>query len=230
MGQYERINDLVYVLSAEIKLIFSVSLVSRDKNNRRYPYHSEYEYYKYGEPAISIKREASPMLCFKPTTGNGLYDVCITQQHFDRFYQSLASCTKWFDGTAQVFFTRGNRLYVSKEVAEKSAVAITELVNDKWITIEPIVILTENDMYTPGVRMCFNNQVVTDVPVDRFYGLVHCLTGFNMYMAMSMLLTYVNTCTPGTNLSTIGERAQQEGDVKGVNGRTVPKKSFFDNN
>ena len=109
---------------------------------------------------------------------------------------------------------------------------ISELAYNKWITIEPKSILTDEGRYSPGVRMCFNNQIITDINVDKFYGLIHVLTGFNMYTNMSLLLNYVNTCTPGTNLSRLGNNNSQEcvdnSHVSGVNGRTQRKKSIFE--
>lgn len=224
---YERINDLVYFLSTEVKLVFSVTLTSKSaKSGVRYPYHQEFEYLKNNEQAISIKREASAMLCFKILGTTSYDDICILPQHFINFYSNLVNAQKWFDGSLPVFSNNGNRLYIQRDNPNRKPILIRELVNNKWITIEPVVLIGENDSITTGVRMNFNNQITIDISVDRLYGLIHVLTGFNMYMAMSQLLTYVNTCTPGTNLKTAGTFEEK---VVGVSGRQQTyKKSIFD--
>lgn len=228
MATYERINDLMYILSSEIKLVFSVVLNSRSEKGV-YNYHREFEYYKQGEKCISIKREASSSLNFKIMGMSSYDDITILPQHFDRFYQLLSSGKKWFDGTTQVFYKKGNKLFIAKDNPQRSPIVISELVNNKWISIEPIVILSDDDISSPGIRICFNNQITIDITVDRYYGLVHVLTGFNMYMAMSLLLNYVNTCTPGTNIIQVGDTPKMEESVVGVNGRrTAFKKSIFD--
>ncbi len=228
MGNYERINDLVYILSSEIKLVFSVVLNNRSEKGT-FNYHREFEYFKQGEKCISIKREATSSLNFKILGLSSFDDIMILPQHFDRFYYLLSSAKKWFDGTTQVFIKKSNKLFIARDNPDRTAIVIPELVNNKWISLEPIVILGDNDISSPGIRMCFNNQITTDITIDRYFGLVHVLTGFNMYMAMSMLLNYVNTCTPGTNSMTVGDVPKEQIEqVEGKNGRRVYKKSIFD--
>lgn len=226
MSTYERINDLVYMLSPKAKLYMSVVLCSRSSNNGniKYPYHQEFDYDKFGETVITIKREAIASLIFR-INNDFQVDVSFGAQHFDRFYQRLNSCKKWFDGTTQVFVKKNNALYIAKDNPDRSPIVISELYENKWIALEPIVMVAES---SPGVRFNFNNQTVVDISVDKFYGLVHVLTGFNMYNAMSSLLNYVNTCTPGTNITHFGTGLKSEGDVSGVNGRKQLSKSFFD--
>lgn len=231
MSTYERINDLIYMLTPRAKVYMSVVLCTRNKETgMKFPYHQEYDYNKGGETVITIKREAIPSLLFRISNeGSNNIDIMIGTQQFDRFYYLLNSCKKWFDGTTQVFIKRDNKLFIARDNPDRKPVVISELYDNRWISLEPIVIMEENDLSSPGIRMCFNNQISIDISVDRFYGLVHVFTGFNMYMAMSMLLNYVNTCTPGTNITHFGT-ASNEGDVNGVNGRKQTfTKSFFDN-
>lgn len=229
MSTYERINDLIYNISPEVKLVLSVTLCSRsDKTGKKYSYHQEYEYNKQGESVITIRREAVPCMVFK--TDNINHNVSFGEQQFDRLYQSLSSCKKWFDGSTQVYLKREGKLFIARDNPDRSPVIISELYDNKWISFEPIVIIGDS-LSGAGIRMCLNNQLTVDISVDRFYGLVHVLTGFNMYMAMSSLLTYVNTCTPGTNMTCFGNGNNSfEGDVSGVNGRRQQtfKKSIFD--
>ena len=232
-NSYERINDLVFILSSEVKLMFSVVLARYAGNDKyRIPYHKEYEYNKNGEKVITVTRCASSMLLFK-FNEQPMNDIAILSNHFIKFYNALASCQKWFDGTKQVFCTKQGKIYIQKDNPNRAPIIITELVDNKWISIEPIVILSTNDIYTTGIRICFNNNMTIDMPVDRYYGLLHVLTGFNFYMATSSLLNYINTCTPGTNSSSFNNYMpieDTEGFVDGVNGRKpiTPKKSIFD--
>lgn len=229
MATYERINDLVYMLSGEIKLVFSVILNNRSEKGT-FNYHREFEYFKQGERCISIKREASSSLNFKILGMSSYDDIIILPQQFDRFYYLLSSAKKWFDGSTQVFIKKSGKLFIARDNPDRAPIIIAELVNNKWISLEPIVILGDNDISSPGIRICFNNQITVDISIDRYFGLVHVLTGFNMYMAMSMLLNYVNTCTPGTNSMTVGDTPKEQIEqVEGKNGRRINyKKSIFD--
>ena len=229
MATYERINDLVYMLSGEIKLVFSVILNNRSEKGT-FNYHREFEYFKQGERCISIKREASSSLNFKILGMSSYDDIIILPQQFDRFYYLLSSAKKWFDGSTQVFIKKSGKLFIARDNPDRAPIIIAELVNNKWISLEPIVILGDNDISSPGIRICFNNQITIDISIDRYFGLVHVLTGFNMYMAMSMLLNYVNTCTPGTNSMTVGDTPKEQIEqVEGKNGRRINyKKSIFD--
>lgn len=228
-GAYQKINDTVYLLSGDIKLVLSVTL-SSVKNDKVYQYHSEFEYMLKGRRSISIKREAVSMLQFK-VSSNQNSDVGILPNHFDKFYQTLVQATKWFDGSIRTFGTRNNRLFVMQS-EQTAPLLVRELVQDKWISLEPIIILDPNNIYSPGIRLCLNSpSCAIDLSVEKFYGLVHVLTGFNMYMATSLLLNYVNTCSPGTNLIQLGNNNQvEDGDVAGITGRKIGKKpgSFFD--
>ncbi len=236
MSNYERINDLVYILSDDVRLVLSVVLASRQKGNSniKYPYHQEFEYTKYDEQVITIKREATSTLNFKSYTFNNVFDdVVLGAQHFERFYDVLDQCKNWFNGSWPVFCKKNGKLYIQKDNPLAQPKVVGELFNNKWISFEPIVILEDNDMSSPGIRFVFNNKFKSDVTVDRYYGLLHVLKGFNMYMATSMLLNYVNTCTPGTNLTqfSTGNNKYPDGNVTGVNGRKPDfynKKSFFD--
>lgn len=229
MATYERINDLVYMLSGEIKLVFSVILNNRSEKGT-FNYHREFEYFKQGERCISIKREASSSLNFKILGMSSYDDIIILPQQFDRFYYLLSSAKKWFDGSTQVFIKKSGKLFIARDNPDRAPIIIAELVNNKWISLEPIVILGDNDISSPGIRICFNNQITIDISIDRYFGLVHVLTGFNMYMAMSMLLNYVNTCTPGTNSMMVGDTPKEQIEqVEGKNGRRINyKKSIFD--
>lgn len=233
MANYERINDLVYLLSEDVRLVLSVILVSRSKNNVKYPYHQEYEYTKCEEQAITIKREATSTLIFKSySMNNALEDISFGAQHFERFYDILDQCKNWFNGAWPVFCKRDGKLFIQKDNPLAQPKIIGELFNNKWISLEPVVILGDNDISSPGIRFVFNNRFKSDVMVDRFYGLLHVLKGFNIYMATSLLLNYVNTCTPGTNLTQFSSGSRNvEETITGVNGRRPDiynKRSFFD--
>ena len=228
MSNYERINDLVYMLSENVTLFLSVILVLRGKNNTKYPYHQEYEYTKFGEQVISIKRESSSLLVFRFSGYSEMMnDIALGAQHFELFYDVLEQCKNWFNGTWQVFCKKNDKLFIQRDNPLAKPKIISELINNAWISLEPIVIVGENDISSPGIRFTFSNGHKADVMVDRFYGLLHVLKGFNMYMATSLLLNYVNGCTPGTNLTQI------TGDNKFISNNNVSnnnknKKSFFD--
>jgi hypothetical protein len=110
---------------------------------------------------------------------------------------------------------------------------IDNLVDNKTIVLEPIVLFDDVLGYGLGISMNLNNVAIENMSVDIYYGLVHVLTGFNMYMATSMLLTYVNTCTPEENPYIVNsqtvEEDYQQPDVDARVGRTFnSKKSFWD--
>ena len=238
-NSYEKINDLLYIISEDVRLILSVKLVSRGKQNVKYNYHQEFLYNKYDEQAISIKREATPFLIFKVYgyANNIVNDICLGVQHFEKFYETLLTGKNWFNGTWQVFYKKDNKLHLQRDNKFAECLCIGELYDNKWITIEPIICIDENDIRSPGVRFNFNNVTIADITVDRFYGLLHILTGFNMYNAMSSLLTYVNTCNPGTNMTQFSpisnQKQQQTSSSENSNSQDNNYKrglSFFDLN
>lgn len=170
------------------------------------------------------------MLIIKVNDGNPDSDICILPEHLDRFYAALVDCKKWFDGTVKAFGKKNNKLFVVP--SNVKPIIVSELIRNKWLMFEPCIITTENEIYIPGLRIHLSDKgTCIDIPVERLYGLVTVLTGFNIYMATSMLLNYVNMCTPGTNMISFASKNMEErsGSTTGVTGRKYNiSRSFFD--
>lgn len=233
MDNYYKINDTLYVLNSNLKVILSVSLASFSKTgDRLYPFHSEFEYKVKGVEVTSIKREASSVLIFKLTTKTAIEDssdVCLLPQHIPLLYNTLLNCKKWFDGTIAAFISKDNKVFVAN--SQETQPLIIAGLSDRTISFAPIIIIDETNRPNTGLRIVLNGKVCVDIEVDRFYGLLHVMTGFNMYMATSMLLNYVNTCTPGSNKIRFDPEDEDVEDItppspKGRNFKK--KKSFFD--
>lgn len=226
---YYKINDTVYVLNSTLKLILSVSLSSISKDNKLYYFHSEYGFNMKGHNMASIKREASSMLIFKVSGNDNSNDVCLLPQHFSLLHETLINCKKWFDGTLQSFAMKNNKLFVVR-CPETAPLKLRDLVGDKCMSFEPVVLCTDSNIYNTGLRITLNSTVTVDVEVEKFFGLLHVLDGFNMYMATSLLLSYVNTCTPGTNKIQFDSVEEKEDKLPPTPGRRFnQKKSYFDN-
>ena len=237
MLHYNNIACTMCMLSSKSKLVHMVSLGStRDKNS-----HHEYEVIKGGEKSISLRLEFYPTLVLKYNDGIVYVDITIRDSDLYRFTQAVNECSKWFDGTEQVFEISKEGSVIIPSYRQIKPIVVRDLLNGMWLAFEPAIVGTNDklDSYTPGLRLYLNSQTTSDlITIDRYYALFSKLRGFNLYSASLPLVTYANTATPGTNLVKMyGEHEDFNATVEnesgtisgGPTGRKVPgKKTFFD--
>lgn len=239
---YDKITDTVYELGQKMVLEMVVSLSRKnDTTGDRYHYHKEFRYdSKYSSrKMVSIKRLFDYYLQLvkidTPMSG-----IMIRVQDMYLVLAKLKEALKWFE-TAGVFGVKsGTRdLYIK---TSQPPIIIPELTQGKYIQLDPVVIVYESTgMQTQGIRVTLGNMsIFSDVPMDRFYGLVYIMSNLDIYCAAQNMVNYLQRPEYGTNLREFEENQfltpheEKNVMVEGMkNNRDIRRsgkpRTFFDN-
>lgn len=191
-NSYEKISDDICWLSSEALLRFNVSLGRKNKDGTKRFFHQEYVYpSKYLDMAnsITIKRSFDFYLTIEMIGNLKSLENIVTIRPRDMIYlqTQLGESIKWFN----TIFRRtksGNVLLKG----EYNNIRIP-LSYDKYIELEPTVIIREDGKKSEGIRLYLNSQdVYTDINIDTYFGFIYLINTFNMYQAASTMLSYLN--------------------------------------
>lgn len=227
--EYDKISDDLLFLGNNTILRFYVKLSKRGEDGTRYHFHKEYSYnsnYTNIHRVASIKRSFEYYLSIDKIDSSE-NNIMIRVQDILLFRMKLNEIVSWFND--KTFAIKKDRLIV----LEKKSVEIPGLAFGKYIKFEPIVIDWESTQYQ-GIRITLSDEnVFTDISIDKFYGLVYTINEINMYQSAQILLNYLGRPEFGTNLYEFengGSFETIEPDTKAVTGRKIPvkNKSFFD--
>lgn len=197
---YDKITDLVYELGSKTLLELVVTLSRKnEKTNDRYHYHKEFKYEsRYCQHKLaSIKRSFDYYLILSKfdVKGSG---VMIRVQDMYLILNKFNEALKWF--TSGIYGKRkSNELYIKET---QSSILIPGLPAQKYIQLDPIVIVWENTgAQSQGIRITLGDpSVFSDVTIDRFYGLVYILGNLDLYGCAQNMINYLQRPEYGTNL------------------------------
>ena len=191
---YEKISDEVCWLSNEAILKFNVSLGKKNKEDgtKRF-FHQEYVYpSKYLDipNSITIKRSFDFYLTIEMTGKFKSLENNVIIKPKDMIYlqTQLNESIKWFNTIFKK--TKSGNIIIK---GEYSNIRIP-LSYNKYIELEPTIIIYEDENKIEGIRMYINSsKIYTDITIDNYFGFIYLISKFDMYQAASTMLAYLNT-------------------------------------
>lgn len=199
---YDKITDLIYELGQKTILELVVSLSRKNETTLdRYHFHREFKYdSKYSSrKMISIKRSFDYYLLLSKSDIKES-GVMIRVQDLYLVISRFQEALKWFE-TAGIFSIKAGTkdMYIK---TKQQSILIPNLAAGKYIQLDPVVIVWENTgEQIQGIRLTLGHpSVFTDVPINKFYGLVYILTNLDIYGAAQNMVNYLQRPEYGTNI------------------------------
>lgn len=237
-NDYEKISDVIYG-NGRFMIKMNVKLNSYSDSKGRVNYHREVGYYndKANEIVYNMNRVFEYFLSIEDYKGSF---IMIGVNQYLSLLSMLEDIFKWFiDKKFHGLFARkeDNELVVARTV---KPIRIDYLPMGKWLEAIPKAIDFLNGDYATGVRLYLSTyENYVDITFEEFQGILYILRNFNMFLAAQNMINYLQRPEFGTNLynmqtikdtGSIDDRADQEQQVRGIEGRKVSTKntSFFD--
>lgn len=200
---YEKIVDDVFLLGYNTILRFTVKLGSKDKDNKKVGYHTEFAYttskYIVNSLGVTVKRNFSYYLSIENISKSPNGDkefIMIKINDMAHIRERLNKVLKWFNNKNKLYSIKDNKLVL---INDCKPIDITGFFNNKVIRIKPTV--CDNGIKQEiGVRMFLNKPTnFVDIPLDNFVGFVTIMNEFNMYQSALLLLNYLQRPELGFN-------------------------------
>lgn len=183
-SDYSHINDIVYDISGDVKLMFHTVISSYSTNNNRsYSNYNEYKTSTNSKSHTMIKRNLSYYLFFEDRREK-TEKICIYPENMfallDRFEYIKRN---WIDNNGMGLYVMMDSALV---VANPDEYIFMKLPLDKAIKIAPGIWKTDL-----GDVKCIDLYLNTNTPIqlthERFLGMYYVMKGLDM-------LNYANTC------------------------------------
>lgn len=224
---FTKIIDRICFLGDALTVNMNVMLTSNDNNGANRPFYNEYEYYSSSirGHAVTIKRDFNYYLTIeKQLKGNVKSSVMIRLTDMFNFINCINSATEWFNKQNMFATDDSGRLHL---IGEYTPIVITGLASDNFITLIPTVILS-GDKYATGIQITLNDDVVSQVQIDKFMGMVYVLNKLDMFISAQAMVNSLNI-EKGTNRHTFDERRMELPEPEAVipSGRVISSKGSF---
>ena len=225
---YEKISDLMMFLGNNVNLKFNIKLAKKGLDGRRYHFHKEYQYlsnYINQENIITIKRDFEYFLSIESQKDQDFFCM-ITINDIILLRSVLSNVVHWLDGSIKTFGIKNKKLIL----LGKQEPIVMQLVTNKILKFEPIVIINANDIQSQGIRL-YIDGVYTDINANTFMGFVYLINTVDMFGCAQVMLNYIgsgNNFIGHRTISFVEDDVQE--DIKTKAGR-FPKSggSFFTN-
>lgn len=231
---YDRMSDDIYYIGGNGKLNLKMNVAfakKMDDGSRRHFYH-EYQYdSKYIDTGqvVSIRRSYEYYLTIDSYEDKDkLNSIMIRPQDMILLRAKLSEVLNWYN--SDIFAQKKDKLIIVKRPTPIQIGGFPEM---KTITFEPVVIDYETGQ-SLGVRMTLNNNIYSDINLDRFYGFVYIINSFDMVASAQMMLAYMGRPEFGTNRIELDRNFNEDESTipePKIAERKLPsgnKKSFFD--
>lgn len=227
---FTKIVDKICFLGDGLNVYMNVMLTSNDNSGGSRPFYNEYEYFSnsiHGK-AVTVKRDFNYYLSLeKLVKTNVKTSVMIRVTDMFNFLRCINNATEWFSRQNMYATDDGGKL---KLIGEYTPIVITGLASDNFITLSPTVILTGNK-YATGIQIVFNDDIVSNIQLDKFMGMVYILNKLDMFISAQAMVNSLNI-ERGTNRHTFDEKQMEMPEPESIipSGRVISsKKSFFSN-
>ena len=232
---YQKISDNIYFLGNNTVLRFNVLLSGKRDDGTSNHFHKEYMYnsnFVDREKNITIRRTLHFHLSIDKTDIRG-FSIIINPSDMYLLRAKLKEASIWFnDGT---FASKDEKLIIK---SKKPPIKIPGLAYGNFLMFEPVVIQWENTgQQEQVIRMTMSyNNIYTDIPIDKFYGMMYMINTLDMYQMAAILVNYLGRPEYGTNLYEFENdqfiNAPEEGLSNVKENRQIPSlknnKSYFD--
>jgi hypothetical protein len=182
-SDYSHINDIVYDISGDVKLMFHTVISSYNSNNgMSYSNYNEYKTSTNNKSHTMIKRSLSYYLFFEDRRDK-TEKICIYPENMFVLLDRLEYIKhNWIDNDIGLYVMMDNMLVVSNP----DEYIFMKLPMDKAIKISPGIWKTElGDMKCIDLYLNSNNPI--QLTHERFLGMYYVMKGLDM-------LNYANTC------------------------------------
>lgn len=233
---YDKLSDDLYWLGNKIVVRFNVVLAKQKETDQsRIFHHKEFLYpskYSDKDRVITMRRSFQYYISIDKID---MYDagVMIRVQDIMLVRAKLHEASMWF--TNGTFAEKKKKLIIP---SRPNSITITGLTGGKYIMMDPIVIEYEDsNLQQQGIRLTISDQdIYTDMSIDKFYGLCYLMNSINMYQSAQLLINYLGRPELGTNLYEFNNRdypvdEMEEPEPTAKNRDILHKqkqKSFFD--
>lgn len=232
---YDKMSDDIYYIGGNGRFVLkmNVSFARKKEDGGRSHFYHEYQYdsrYNDVGQVVSIRRSYDYYLTLESYEDKDSFNsILIRPQDMILLRVKLSGVVNWFN-SGEIFAQKKGKLIIINRPAPIVVEGFPEM---KSIKFEPIVIEYESGQFM-GVRITLNNNIYSDINVDKFYGLVYILNSFDMVGSAQMMLAYMGRPEFGTNRieldRNVGFDNEKEPESK-IKNRTLPnsrKRSYFD--
>lgn len=214
---YDKITDTIMFFNKYITLNFCVNLTRKSKNGIM-SFHSEYEFYSYGEnyerESHTIKRMIDSYFLINDSRDFNNSIVIRAQDILMLRFLLSDQILPWFVGKHRVFNFDNNGRLILRGNWKQQEFPLSEY---KFIGFAPIILEYDDGTLKEGIRFIFNSSDnYVDIDVNKFFEFYHYIMDTNMYTTAAILLNYVKTMPYECNMI----------DLRNKN----EKKGFFDQN
>lgn len=232
---YEKISDDLCFLGRGIILRFNVQLAHKNKDKTRDYSIKEFRYssskYINKNNLITVRRSFDYYLSID-ISNDFANSVIIKPKDMFNLQSKLNAVCNWF---STLFKIKDGKLIISGKFKN---IKVSNLIDNKYIEFEPVVINYEDNTCTSGVRIYVNSSdIFADIDVDKFMGIVYTITKLDMYQCALSIIASI-PFEPGQNVCQMESYYQnpnlvedEEPDVKFKKKYQSPedrKKGFFD--
>ena len=186
---YDSISDKIYWLGKDVVLSFVVKLSKKDDDGNRVHFHNEYIYdskYINTQYGVSIKRQYDFYLVLESNQMD-IY-IQIRVQNMIILRSILSDVIKILTDD-RYWLYKDNKLSVKGNI---KPLIHNGLPMNKWLSFQPIPIITSNEEYKKGVRITLSDETkYIDVTMDNFLGFVYIINSIDMLGYAATLVNYI---------------------------------------
>lgn len=232
-NDYMYMNDIIYTLTDDVKLVFH-TVASFNMNNKSYSNYNEYKINGKQMCNTMIKRTINYHL-FIEDRRSKLEKLCIFPENMYELLKKFEYIkSNWIDSDNRgIYAFMDNKL----AVANQDEYVLMRLPMDKAIKIAPGVLKKETSDER-CIDLYLNSNIPIQISNDVFVGLIYTLKNFDMLNYANTSLSFMmlmNNPLNRTDFSQPGSSGDNEitidnSKADGSNGRTFNKRktSFFD--
>lgn len=232
-SDYNHINDMVYDISGEVKLMFHTVISYTASNGKSYSNYNEYKTGNSSKSHTMIKRNLSYYLFFEDRRDK-LEKICIYPENMfallDRFEHIKRN---WIDNDGIGIYAMMDS---SLAILNPDEFIFMKLPMDKAIKIAPGILKTEL-----GDIKCIDLYLNTNIPIqivhEKFLGMYYVLKNLDMLnyanttISFAMLMNTPVNRTDFSNTSSYNTPLTDTSSTSGTKGMSIRnsnKSAFFD--
>ena len=178
-------------LGYQVVMNINVKLYNFGKDGTPYSYHGQYQYYndKMNETTNGIRLSFTYHLTIENRLPDNKEYIMIGVNDIQSLINAVNNTGRVFAHKSEVFKETNNRMVVVG--AEDYVSLLIGLPMDKWIRLEPTVVVGYEDTLYPGVRMYLNSETNwVDMTEKIFSGFQYHLNNGNLYTWAMQLINY----------------------------------------
>lgn len=189
---YDKITDILMWLPDGYILKFVVRLSSRDRNDNRKPFHSEYSYIdrRTNETQYMIRRDYKYFFSIENKDNRDANVILRPGDVYMLQFIINNNILPWFMGANRIFgINKKGKLCIMTRDFHPIDLPLDEA---HWMKFYPSIITFEDGTSKEGVRVVLNDDMnFFDMTVDVFFNFAYIICDMDMTSAAMSMLNYV---------------------------------------